>query len=81
MSAGDAVANSDDYNFLNDLIALLREEALLAKAAGQRGDLFDKGRQQAYYEVLSLIVQQAQAFGIPLSRLGIENFNPDSELL
>jgi hypothetical protein len=34
----------------------------------------------AYYEVLSLITQQARAFELPLDVLGLADFDPDSAL-
>lgn len=35
----------------------------------------------AFHEVLSLLVQQAVAFGIALDDLGLAGFDPDAELL
>ena len=35
----------------------------------------------AYYEVLSLMQQQAEAFDLPLNDLGLSGLDPDRELI
>ena len=42
---------------------------------------FEKGRLFAYYEVLSLIQQQAKAFGIDMAKINMENFDADRDIL
>jgi len=68
-------------NFLHDLVVLLIERARAAKADANCGVEFDRGRQFAYYEVLSLIEQQATAFGLDLSKLGVPCFHADRDFL
>ncbi len=73
-------------NYLLDLGALLRERALEAKAqasasVGTAEHQFELGRSIAYYEVLSLLTQQADAFGLPRAALSLEDFDPDADLL
>lgn len=38
---------------------------------------FYKGRLLAYNEVLSLMINQAVAFGLDLDLIGLKNFDPD----
>jgi len=49
------------------------------------GDLantdFEKGRLLAYYEVLSLIQQQAIVFDLDLAEIGLKDFNVDKDIL
>lgn len=73
--------NVDSNNFLSDLVILLREKASEVKSGCATGNDYEKGRLFAYYEVLSLIHQQAQAFGIDLNKIGMTNFNPDQDVL
>ncbi|MEZ4618175.1 MAG: hypothetical protein R2867_22040 [Caldilineaceae bacterium] len=42
---------------------------------------FEKGRLLAYYEVLSLIQQQAVVFDIDLAEIGLKDFNVDKDIL
>lgn len=68
-----------------DLCALLKEMARKAKMENQASSDKDKeyslGRLMAFHEVISLMQQQAEAFGIPLARLGLEDINPERDLL
>jgi hypothetical protein len=67
------------------VIVLLKEKALEAKeesqsvSGDQRG--FALGRLMAFHEVVSLMQQQAQAFGIPLEALGLEGIQPERDLV
>ena len=72
--------------YLLDLVPLIREAALEARAArddGRSSDdyAFFAGRLSAYYDVVSLIQQQAVAFGIDLKGLGPSELNPDEMLV
>ena len=42
---------------------------------------FQQGRRMAYYEVLSLMQQQAVAFDLPLHNLSLEGFDADRDVL
>ncbi len=73
-------------NYLADPGALLKQEALDAKAqvseeVGKPGHQFALGRLTAYYEVLSLMKQQANAFGIEATEISLHDFDTDRELL
>jgi hypothetical protein len=73
-------------HYLADLGFLLKQEALDAKAraareTGEPGHQFALGRALAYYEVLSLMHQQAKAFGVDAKDLSLHDFDPDRDLL
>ncbi len=75
-----AVKNSE-YRFVRDLVTLLIEKALTAKKKAANGGDFDKGMHMTYYDILSLVQNQADAFGIPLDELGLKDFDADVNLL
>ena len=72
-------------NYLRDLGHLLKEDALEAKrdmdSASGDDATFAQGRRLAYYEVISLMQQQAWVFGIPLEEIGLADINPDNDLV
>ena len=80
------MSNDSHGNYLLDLGTLLRQEAQGAQRQvsderGTPGHQFALGRLTAYYEVLSLMRQQAVAFGIDFAEISLEAFDPDRELL
>ncbi|WP_329482101.1 hypothetical protein OG555_07545 [Kribbella sp. NBC_01484] len=62
---------------------LLLDLATSAKTnADQTGDAYDRGRQMGLYEAVSLVVQQADAFGLDRRDIGFEGGDDaDSDLL
>jgi hypothetical protein len=73
-------------NFILDLIRILRENSIETKArrdtvVAPNERIFESGRLIAYNEVISLFQQQAIAFQIPLKELGLENVDPDKDLV
>jgi hypothetical protein len=70
---------------LLDLGRHIREAAEAAKReAGVAKDddrLFQRGRLMAYYEVVSLMQQQALAFDLPLGDLALDGLDPDHDLI
>lgn len=67
---------TDAENYLQDLLPMLLARAREAKseAASKAGDAdapFYAGRRAAYYEVLSTVVGQLDAFGMDGSRFGL----------
>ena len=74
-----------EMNFLRDLATLLIEEAQAAKAdaakkkEGQPSD-WESGQAFAFYRALSLIEQQAIAFGLSKEDIGLAGFSADSLL-
>jgi hypothetical protein len=71
-------------NYLRDLGHLIREAGEQAKndsdQASESNRLFQQGRLMAYYEVLSLMQQQAEAFQLPLRDLALDGLDPDRDL-
>jgi hypothetical protein len=65
---------------LKDIVFILMEKCNESKRKDSQ-DLLEMGRHMAYYDVLSLIHQQAIAFGVDLKKIGMENYNPDLESL
>ena len=73
-------------NYLFDIGYLLREKALEAKerqqqARGSDDEAFESGRAMAYYEVMSLLVSEAESFQLPIEDLHIDGLDPDRDLL
>jgi hypothetical protein len=73
-------------NYLRDLGDLVKRSALDARvkrdeAASGADQAFESGRLTAYYEVVSLMQQQAVAFGISLDQLGLGDIDPERDLL
>jgi hypothetical protein len=69
-------------HYLRDLGYMLRERALDAReqAKTSKAD-YDRGRRMVYYEVVSLMEQQAVAFDMPLADLAFDGFDADRDLL
>lgn len=69
--------------YLLDLGTLLKAQAVTAKRESKADptDSFALGRLMAYHEVISLMQQQAQAFGLPLESLNLNDIDPDRDLL
>lgn len=66
--------------FLQDLVYLLKEKIENFKSKETSDDEFTKGIIMGLYESLDLIKQQASAFEIPLSEIGLENYDLESFL-
>lgn len=71
-------------NYLRDLAQLVKEQARGAKADRESAPAADReyavGRLMAYHEIVSLMQQQAAAFGIDLEALGLEDISPERDL-
>lgn len=71
-------------NYLRDLGFLLKEEwkaserALHESSSEQRQ--YEAGHNRAYRRVLSLMLQQAEAFDLPLSAICLEGIDRDKDL-
>ena len=72
-------------NYLRDLGRLVRESGERAKqegaSAAPEDKIFQQGRLMAYYEVLSLMQHQAEAFDLPLNDLALSGLDPDRDLI
>ncbi len=72
--------------YLHDVGFLLRERALEAKKAKAAARSpsereFEDGRLMAYYEVITLMQNQAIAFNLPFDAVGLEGIDPDKDLI
>lgn len=69
-------------NYLYDLGIQIREYALDAK---NDRDIaysdFNAGYLSGFHRVISLMKQQAEAFGISVEELGLSSIDPDEELI
>jgi hypothetical protein len=69
-------------NYLRDLGLTLKEYALDAKNREMTNENeFDSGYLAGYHRVISLMQQQAEAFGIPLEKLALDGIDPDRDLI
>lgn len=73
-------------NYLRDLGGLIRGLALEARrerdaARGSPEEQYRTGYLMAFHTVVSLLLQQAEAFQIPLDELQLAEMNPEDELL
>jgi len=71
-------------NYLADLGHLLRERTLemeqLAASASEADRQFELGRYRAYREVLALMIQQAEAFELPLDAIALDGVERERDL-
>lgn len=68
--------------YVSDLGKLLKERAFDAKKERDaKGGDFEFGKLLAYNEVISLMQNQAQVFGLPLEEMGLAGIDPDNDLL
>ena len=71
-------------NYLLDLGRHVRDAGTAAKSdaesASEDDRQFQQGRRMAYYEVLSLMEQQATAFNLPLRDLALDGFDAERDL-
>jgi len=77
--------SSTTDNYLRDLGELIKERARDAKRekdAAEGTDRYDYelGRLTAMHEVVSLMQQQAEAFGLDLSALALDDISPEEHL-
>ena len=72
-------------DYLTDLGQLLKEQALEAKRSKDSAQnderAFELGRLMGYHEVISLMQQQATAFGIALEDVNLAGIDPEKDLL
>jgi hypothetical protein len=72
-------------HYLSDLGALIKEQALAAKhskdaASGSDNYDYELGRLTAWHEVVSLMQQQALAFGLDPAELSLDDVSPERDL-
>jgi hypothetical protein len=73
-------------NYLFDLGYELKQDAIEARRerdsaiAGGEERAFKNGRLLAFYEIISTMQNRAEAFGISLSELRLDDIEPDRDL-
>ena len=70
----------------DSLGSLLRKQAVKARDSARQArethrEAFEGGRALAYYEVVTLMQQQAESFQMPLEALGLQDLDAEGELL
>lgn len=81
-SEGCSVETETAQLLLLDVARELLEKAKAAKADAERSRSdYDKGRHFAFYEVVSLLADQAQAFGIDRAVIGLGDIDVERDLL
>ena len=73
-------------NYLHDVIHELKESALSAKrlrdeSFGTESYDYQIGYSMAYYEVISLVIDQAKAFDLSIADLGLNDLQPERDLM
>jgi hypothetical protein len=82
----DAMTGSDDayFLYLKDLVHLAKERARSAKldasAASDDERAFREGVLMGWYSIISTMQSQANAFGIPMQALGLDDIDPERDL-
>jgi len=70
-------------HYLRDIGPLVKELALEARnsAAAAPDDKYCQGQVFAYYELITLLLDQAVAFNLTAADIGLADFDPERELL
>lgn len=73
-------------NYILQISSLLKENARRAKLDADRSDeadsvAFDSGFLMAYHEVISIMKNQAPFFDLKPKDIGLEDINPERDLL
>ncbi len=68
-----------------DVLVILEEVLLAARQHGveaaKGSKEFEQGLAMAYYDVLTVAIEQAQLLGVDLDEIGLAGFDPDKEIL
>ena len=69
-------------DYIKDLGMLIKEYALEGREQAEKsGTDFNAGYMAAFSRVVSLMQEQAQEFGIPLEKIGLEGIDPYEDLV
>jgi hypothetical protein len=66
--------------FLQHLLQLIKERANELSPMSNALNDFEAGQAIAYHEVMDYVLECSRIFDLPLSELGIYDFNPDKLL-
>ncbi|WEV50172.1 hypothetical protein OZX61_12255 (plasmid) [Acinetobacter sp. ESL0695] len=72
------MSNETYKNFLADVIKEILEKKIIISDEYEN---FNKGYNYALYEVVSLLVQQSENFGIDKKEIGLDGINPEMDYL
>ncbi len=83
------MSNNSFELYIKDLVILIKEKAITAKSKVKNNKnksnikdyMYNMGYLMAYHDIISIMKNQANAFGIEESKLGLNNINPDVDLL
>ena len=82
MTTQDPLNTTVYQDYLLDLGILVKEIALEAKKEATKSSTdFAFGYMAGFHRVVSLMQQQAEAFGIPLKEIGLDEIDPNDELV
>lgn len=69
-------------NYLHDFGFLIKELALDAKKQSmEKNSEFSAGYMMGFHRIVSLMQQQAEAFGLALEEIGLNGIDPDEDLV
>lgn len=68
---------TDEHAAVSYLRDLGREVLALSQQPGQRDKAYDAGRRMGIYEVVTLMLSQAEAFGIAAIDVGLDRVDPE----
>ncbi|MBW7899837.1 MAG: hypothetical protein H3C26_00020 [Rhodocyclaceae bacterium] len=71
------MAQADFKVVLQEIVHAARDGAA---EANREGGSFSSGKVMAYYDVLTIAMEQAEVMNIPLDEIGLEGFDPDGLL-
>lgn len=74
------MAESKNTHFLQHLLQLIQEEANKINAMSESPNSFEAGKALGFHQIMGYVLECSKVFGIPLSDLGISDFNPDKLL-
>lgn len=68
--------------YISEIGSIIRKWALLQKIQAQKKKTqFEKGQLDGYREIIGFMQKEAKKLKIPFEDLGLENFDPDTDLM
>jgi hypothetical protein len=72
-------------DYCTDVVSYIKERALKARQERNRAvgesRVFEEGRLLAFNEVVSILLQHAEGLDLPLAELGLDDLEPDRDLI
>jgi hypothetical protein len=63
------------------LDALIQAAIEEGAVAASKGDDYHVGETMGWYRILSIIIDEAESYGVPTKELGLNEYNPDELLM